>query len=350
MLKQHVIGLALAIALGIVVQARASTILQYGFDATSGNVVAPVNDDSGTGNDGYVVHSATAPVYSSDIPVNTQFVTGIGSVDFSNTAAAISTSNAVGGSAAPSILSAADVFNAGGLTMEVWIKNASDGSATAAGGMALTIGGMYNLGVGNDGSIGYFYGDGKPGADFRVNQSTSEWTHLAVVMETTDPAAQAYDVITSYIDGVVIHSGAHSFPWFLDRATAVGNHQYADWNDYEGLVYEPRVSLGALATSEFTFYNPFELGDFNEDFVVDEADFMILNDNLAGELDGPITYSDGDIDFDSDVDLDDFGIFKELFPGVVTAALGVPEPHTFGLLAIASGLLLTSARSRRTSR
>ncbi|QDS99579.1 hypothetical protein [Adhaeretor mobilis] len=91
----------------------------------------------------------------------------------------------------------------------------------------------------------------------------------------------------------------------------------------------------------------FDIGDFNEDTFVNVADFTILSNNLAGELDGPVVYADGDIDFDGDVDLDDFGQFKDLFPAVVAAATGVPEPHTLGLLALACGLL-TSVRTRHS--
>lgn len=96
----------------------------------------------------------------------------------------------------------------------------------------------------------------------------------------------------------------------------------------------------------------FEIGDFNESGAIDLADFMILSNNLAGELDGPIAYADGDIDFDGDVDLDDFGQFKAIPAGAaaIAAAQGVPEPTTFCLLAMASGLLLSVARSRRAGK
>jgi len=44
-------------------------------------------------------------------------------------------------------------------------------------------------------------------------------------------------------------------------------------------------------------------GDFNFDGVVDRSDYEILRDNLAGHLDGPISVSEGDINFDGQVDL-----------------------------------------------
>lgn len=66
-------------------------------------------------------------------------------------------------------------------------------------------------------------------------------------------------------------------------------------------------------------------GDFNGDGFVNFADFLILGDNFGGHLDGPVTA--GDIDFDGDVDLDDFGEFKAVLAAQAPAqAQAVPEP------------------------
>ena len=79
-------------------------------------------------------------------------------------------------------------------------------------------------------------------------------------------------------------------------------------------------------------------GDFDGDGLVDFSDFLILGDNFLSHLDGPVTA--GDIDFDGDVDLDDFGQFKILFNesqgASVTASAAVPEPSAavLGLIAI----------------
>jgi hypothetical protein len=86
-------------------------------------------------------------------------------------------------------------------------------------------------------------------------------------------------------------------------------------------------------------------GDFNLDTVVDMLDFGILRDHMAAEYDGPVTYADGDIDVDGDVDLADFRQFKALFPGAVAAAEGVPEPS--GLVLVLSALAGIAASVRR---
>ncbi len=84
-------------------------------------------------------------------------------------------------------------------------------------------------------------------------------------------------------------------------------------------------------------------GDFDDNGSIEVADFQILSDHLAAHLDGEVAAADGDMDFDGDVDLDDFGLFKEVFPDVVAQA--VPEPTTAFLAAgTLFGLLLTRRR------
>jgi len=77
-----------------------------------------------------------------------------------------------------------------------------------------------------------------------------------------------------------------------------------------------------------------EPGDFNADGTVDTTDFETLSDNLYGHLDGIVGFPHGDIDLDRDVDVADFGMFREMFPAVVAQAQGIPEPSTVALLAV----------------
>ncbi len=233
-----------------------TTVMQWGFDATSGAVTVPVTDDSGTGNDATdLIHSTTAPVYTGDIPTNTQFVTGIGSVDFTGTAGGLSTAASAGVGSGQGMLAAADVAAAGGFTMEVWVKNAVDNSSSGPA-FALNMFGGHCLGVSDTDEgvkIGYFHGDNSNDLLWTTDYTTSgSWTHLAVVLKTTDPDGKVFTEVTSYVNGTAIYTGSVTLPWWLDRATSVANHQYGDWGDLEGLVYEPRISLGALEASEFT--------------------------------------------------------------------------------------------------
>jgi hypothetical protein len=90
-------------------------------------------------------------------------------------------------------------------------------------------------------------------------------------------------------------------------------------------------------------------GDLDQNGVVNLLDYNLLLANMAIELNGPIASgATGDLDFDRDVDLSDFKIFKNVFPGGATglaAALAVPEPcSAFLAVLAASGVLATRRR------
>lgn len=93
------------------------------------------------------------------------------------------------------------------------------------------------------------------------------------------------------------------------------------------------------------------IGDLDFDGDVDTSDYQLLLDNLAIELDGPIsTGATGDLDFDRDVDLDDFAAFKTAFEdfnglGSFARALAIPEP-TGAVLVLLAGLVGGAARRR----
>jgi len=91
------------------------------------------------------------------------------------------------------------------------------------------------------------------------------------------------------------------------------------------------------------------LGDFNDDSVINELDFGILRDHMQGHFENAVGYANGDIDVDGDVDLDDFGYFKDLYPEVVANALGIPEPSsiTLSLWALAGVALRVRHRGHR---
>ena len=83
------------------------------------------------------------------------------------------------------------------------------------------------------------------------------------------------------------------------------------------------------------------LGDFNDDDVIDAADFDILAGNFGNE---GVSFADGDINFDRRINLADFLEFRTIFNGQSTGA-AVPEPTS--LFSFMIGAFLLGARRRR---
>jgi hypothetical protein len=225
--------------------------LQWAFTQTSGPVTVPIADVSGSGHGASNLLYTGAPSYSADMPPNTQFCAGTGSVDFTGVNAALATANSFHVASGQGIVSAAQVYAAGGLTMEVWVKNPSG----SGGGpyFALNLGGMYCLGVNAAGNVGFFAGDNSADNSWTTAPVPGQWMHLAVVLSQPSSDAKSYGNVSAYLNGVLIQAASHNFTFFLTRAVSAGNHQYDNWGNYEGLVYEPRIALGALTPNQFTF-------------------------------------------------------------------------------------------------
>ena len=112
-------------------------------------------------------------------------------------------------------------------------------------------------------------------------------------------------------------------------------------------------------TNRVTELAPDFSADFNDDFVVDGADFLIWQRNLGAEN---ALLSSGDADRDGVVGPGDlavwsgeFGLSLDTFPGVVSppsnpASHAVPEPSALLLAMIALGVCRSAlCRPRRRS-
>jgi len=245
---------ALVASLAIAGQSYGDPFIQYGFDYTSGTVQdhgSVINDaNPGTFNSGSI-RRGNGGTYTSDIPTNTQFTTGIGSLDTSTGAFRTGT----GATSGEGVVSYSDIVGAGGLTMEAWAKGGNNG-------LILSIAGAYNIaGAAN----GYRVFNGfRELTDFvAVEMDRSEWTHLALVMANPffNDADDLVADLMFYVNGV--HVGtfeASNFPKLNDltRGLAVGDHPLSIVTtvSFHGLIYEPRISLGALTPDQFTIVIP----------------------------------------------------------------------------------------------
>ncbi len=101
-----------------------------------------------------------------------------------------------------------------------------------------------------------------------------------------------------------------------------------------------RVGLGELAFAMIE--EEFVTGDFNQDGVLDIADYEVMLANFRGGA----TFQEGDLNLDRQVNLFDFLEFQSIFSAAPAAA--VPEPSTWILGAIA--FLALAWNRRRFSR
>ena len=234
-----------------------SVIIQYGFDYTEATVSSEnggvVNNDTFFADsahnhaaDGAVAAgSGNGGTYVMDIPPASrrQFTTGIGSLN-------TSFGNAIRSSGL-GFVSNGEVFEAGGLTVEAWIKN--DGVNVWTEGMTImSVGGVLDIKIHNgeislqDGYDGHYIGAAIDG---------TSWTHVAGVL--TANTSSGVTEMALFVNGVRQATSYYSqgAP-FLNRFVGIGSGQgdapYDPYNEYSGLIYEPRISLGALAPAQFT--------------------------------------------------------------------------------------------------
>jgi hypothetical protein len=241
----------------------ATTVLHYGFDATSGSVNSNggfVTDRSGLGNNGTWL-TGDGGTYSDDIPAASlrQFTTGIGSLDTSTGAVSTDPAGLTSGAGLflpnGNKLSHDDIATAGGLTLEAWSKG---GTSPGGGGrLILSIYGAYNLRMTSEGVV-FDNGFTAPSDALAAGVDTSQWRHYAGVLSNAvlDGTNLTAD-LAIYVDGTLAGAVTGSvFAGDLSRGAVIGDHPLANSlgikEPFDGLVYEPRITLGALSPEEFT--------------------------------------------------------------------------------------------------
>ncbi|QDT67871.1 hypothetical protein MalM25_07790 [Planctomycetes bacterium MalM25] len=206
-----------------------------------------------------------------------------------------------------------------------------------------------------------------PADDPLYNTSTDSEDVLRALLAAETPQADAieqsffrFDVTDAISDWVI--DGEPNYGWSINNNTgngwdfvssdasldnAMGFEQAGV--EFDGVNGPDVAELRPVLT--VIYASPGGRGDLDFDGDVDLDDYQLLLDNLAIELDGAIpTGATGDLDFDRDVDLDDFGIFKNEYDlvngaGAFALALSVPEPST-ALLITLCGLVGGFTRRR----
>lgn len=263
----------LALGLYFASPANAATILQWGFNGTVGTNVnaGPVADASGTGNTGtayYLANPSPGGVYASDIPDAANRSGTVGTVSvLTSSGATPATGNAGIGtpsreaqfafaSNAPTSLNFAAIAGAEGLTIEIWVKNVSAVSPNK--GIIASNASWISIYATENGAR--LENTNGPGANTGIDATfdKSEWHHLAAVLSNAElSGANLTADMSFYVDGQQVGSTVNTTFSSITRGFTVGNHARTDIVSIKepitGLVYEPRMSLGALAPSQFMY-------------------------------------------------------------------------------------------------
>jgi hypothetical protein len=345
--------LALLACLAYGVQAQEPSpppLFYYNFDSESNG---ELNDESGRGNHGMLQGAATLTSNNAGHPHNT---TG-SALDLAAAGDYVSVLTAANG--------ALDTIQANNqATVSFWINGGPDQPADNWTFLADPGRQLGSHAPWSDSTI-YFDVGGCCNANQRISRTADptdfmdQWNHYAFVKDEA--------VSSIYINGELFHS---SHP-YTDRD---GVEQPGQGGDKLPLGAITSFTLGGGANGENTHIGLFDdwavwdialtpariadlaeggdviveflEGDFDGNGTVGVEDFNLLAMNLGAHLVGPVTYGQGDINFSQTVDLDDFREFKAVFPGVVAAATGVPEPASVVLLVLSIVALLPLSRRR----
>jgi len=235
------------------------TIIQYGFDYINNSVAVngTVTNDAIAGLfDGQVLVT-DGGTYTNDVPPASllQHTTGIGSLDLSTGSI---TTDPTGATSGQGVLNWADILANGGLTLETWVKGPYGANANQ---IIMTVAGEYALLAqpGSSGPIQFVNGFKETSDIAQAPVDLSQWHHIAGVLSNpVKPGSDLVGNLNLYVDGILQGTFTNSDFLTLDlqRGFSVGNHPLAislGINDpFPGLVYEPRVTLGALSPAQFT--------------------------------------------------------------------------------------------------
>ena len=183
------------------------------------------------------------------------------------------------------------------------------------------------------------------------------WQHVLMTYDSDGTTT----TLNTYIDGIL--SGTLSGPTanLTTDSINIGNARGSALNRaFDGKIDEIAIWDEVLTHGQIAKVVGFGLqgqtipdvipepvpGDADGNGTVNEFDFFLISDNLS---DSVIIGTDGDLDFDSQVTVGDFRLWKNVASPAALAAAGfaVPEPSTALLLAGALALLGVRAVRRR---
>ena len=205
--------------------------VEYHFEHTTGTVQSEggfVTDLTGNGRHG-VALSGEGGMYSDLLPPD---VTAGGSL--SGTSGILVADN--------SVITLAQIGNAGGITLEAW--------ATGGGPVQkiISVGNIVELST--VGTTGYQFQNNYAGTMTAAVAAvdTGEWHHLVgVLSDVTYDGAALRGLMSLFVNGELMDGpNPVTITGQLGRRVSVGGHPSSDWDRFQGNIYNPKVTLGAV--------------------------------------------------------------------------------------------------------
>jgi hypothetical protein len=207
------------------------------------------------------------------------------------------------------------VAEQGGFTYETWFKWLGAGDINSIIDYSGTEKLVIDVNVGAGTELRMRINSDPPLDSFIAEVEPDQWYYTAVVFDTQGNEVAADASITGifrlYLDGELVDTTDEvtitEFGDSLNRSIGISQHPLAFARDFfDGLVYEPRTSLGALTPAEFLYQTGGGVtGDFDGSGVLDAADIDDLTTQAAGGL-NPASH---DLNGDALVDVADIDVW-----------------------------------------
>ncbi len=279
-----------------------TTVFHYSYD--SSNPLPTITDIGGAGNNAF---AGPLAVLSADIPTNGVPAAGAGDRSFDS-----SDPSALQGNESGAITDAALLLEnfaieaADGFTFETWFKWNGGGAVNSIIDYAGTDKFVIDQRFGASTTMAMRMDP----VDYPLGEVTAgEWHYAAFTLDTTGNTVDGDFAITGeatgYFDSLTpIPLGPATKSDFGDslfRPFGIGQHPIGfDLDFFDGLVYETRITLGALAPEDLLFEGGVVApdGDFNDDGAYDCVDINTLTAEIASGTNDPSLdlNSDGNVD------------------------------------------------------
>jgi hypothetical protein len=219
------------------------TLVRLGFD--SNDVLPTILDTSDRQNDATASGGASL---STNTPIATKgSIVGAGDRSFRPGTNGVATTNNI------DLLTNGNIATFGGYTLETWLYLEGTSGAIQK---IIDLEGYDNLRI-NPGTTDVSFNVAGTGINFDVG--LNQWHHVAGVLDLDAVTNPAQALASLYVDGSLVGSAITSASRNMDnlnRPISFGNHPLGGGEWFHGLLFEPRVSLGALSPDQFLLAIP----------------------------------------------------------------------------------------------